>query len=410
MKKKLTGEDLIDYVFACRGAFNEEHYIQRPQQETDLKRQLKQYRYVFVTGESGSGKTWLTNHCFPEITASDYINLSDVSIKGGLTKYMENTMPELLTEKNEEKELSGTLAIATGAINTNETYKINTDILWEFIKIRENHVIILDNFESILNNSKVIDEISCLITLADDPLMQTFNPRFIIIGALGDIDSFFNTLPNYQTIANRTSYVKIPGFNDTECFNYVNKGFRETEFTSSDIDELSKYIYNTTNGMPQAVSELCYYIAIKHFDEHVTDITCGSSLVNEANRLWVQKRMFSEYLVIKKYYYDNLEGESTENLNYILASIDSFGLRTFSAEQMRSKAEEVMGDNYTTTLNINKVRNFLDLLSDDSENRNLLIKTEYREYKAKSFKTNACITLSLDVNDDGVIFIDDLVG
>jgi hypothetical protein len=376
--------------------------------EKELKRQLTQYRYVFLTGESGSGKTWLTNHCFPNIIASDYINLSDVSLKGGLVEYMENSMPELPTEKNSATNLEGSIGFAGGSFNSNETYKVNTDVLWEFIKIRENRVIILDNFESILNNQRVIDEISCLITLADDPLMETYNPRFIIIGTLGDIGNFFQTLPNYQTISNRTSYVKIPGFNDTECLNYVSRGFREIGFTSTDINELSQFIYNITNGMPQAVTELCYYIAIKHFDENVNEVIPGGSLVNAANRKWVQKRMYSEHLVIKKYYYDNKETEI--NLNYVLASIDNFGLRTFSAEQMRSKAEEAMGDNCTTSLNLSKVRNFLDILSDDSENRNLLIKTEYKEYKSKSFKTSACISLSLDINDTGVILIDDLVG
>lgn len=400
-------EGIIDEVFACRGFYNEDYYIKRNQYENDLKRKLKQYRFVFVTGESGSGKTWLTKHCFPEISSSDYINLSDVSLKGGLVDYMEKSMYEILTERESTHEIEGNLAVASGKYNSNEKYKVNTDILWEYLSYRENRVIILDNFESIINDLQIINDISCLITLADDPLMIEYNPKFIIIGALGDIFSFFQTLPNYQTIANRTAYVNIMGFNDTECLDYVSKGFRETGFTSPNINELSQYIYNITNGMPQAVSELCYHIAINHYDSKKTEIIAGSTCVYDANIKWVQNRMLPEYSVIRKYYLDNIH-TNNDLLNFVLASIENFKDRAFSAEQMRSTAEEAMGDNISS-LGLKKVQNFLDTISDDKENRNLLIKTEYSAYKSKTYKTTACLSIALDIKDSNVIFIDDLV-
>lgn len=405
MSKSTMSEEKINTVFANRKDYDKERYIPREKYEKDLIRAIERYRYVFITGESGSGKTWLADYCLSSTRKmKNYINLAEVGVTGGLISFLKGRMPEVRTKRTSSAKGGVNVSIVSGSGETTSTFEINNDYLWEFIKSNKNHVVVLDNFESIINNEAVLNDISYLIMLADDPRMIEYNPRFLIIGALRDVVQYFQTMPNYQTIANRVRTVSIKGFTYDETYEFVKKGFLDCGFSLIEPGLVASRIYDCTNGFPQAVNELCYDIAITHFDRGIPVITDSSDAFYYGEIKWLKESMMAEYSVINGYFIENISNNPL--FNYILYALSEFDTHEFSVSQMRAKAEELMGDS-NEGITLAKAREYLDRLSEEKDNRNILIKTNADGYRLKSFKTMACILITLHIDNDQVRCSDD---
>ena len=362
---------------------------------------------VLITGESGSGKTWLTKNILSKTGYQyEYINLSEIALYGGLIDYIKNTFKEIENGRKETICAEANAIFASGGGEVSHEYQINTDFLWGFIKKYKKKVVVFDNFESIIENQQILNDISCLITLADDPRMQECNPKFLIIGAVSDIVRYFQTMPNYQTIASRVKNVPIYGFTDTETSNFVSKGLIECGFSSNAMSELSMKIHNLSGGLPQTVNDLCYYIAIEHFDNSEDIIELDSEIVKKAEQKWIAERMLAEYSVIRGYFSENIAGN--ELLNYVLFSISAFDLREFSSSEIRAQAEVSMGDNVKKSLSVKRVKDYIERLSDDTGNKNILVKTNTDGYRIKSYKTKACLLSMLHIENDKLICFDNI--
>lgn len=397
-------EDKINTVFANRKDYDAKRYIPRPKYERDLQRELDRWRYVFVTGESGSGKTWLVDYYLStNEKEKKYINLAEVGLAGSLMSYLEKSAPQVKTEDKLSAKANVSIPVLSGSGELTSTFQINNDYLWDFIEENKDRIIVFDNFESIIQNKELLNDISCLITLADDPRMRQYNPHFLIIGALKDVLQYFRTMPNYQTIESRVSTVLINGFTEVETDSFVNKGFTECGFNTSKMKGLTKRIFDLTWGFPQAVNELCYYIAISHYDANETDIKFPSEAVYRAEKELVRKSMMAESLILKGYFDEN--NHSNPLLNYILYASNNIGMKEFSAEKILATAEQYIRES-EKMLPITQVKDFLNMLSEQQENRNILIRTKNNGYRFKSYKTFSCISVVLDIKNDEVIFID----
>ena len=408
MKKKAT-EILIDEIFAHREDYCEDRYITRDDCEKNIIRAINRYRYVFITGESGSGKTWLTKNILSKLKLRyEYINLSEIALCRGLIEYIKSTYKEIQSGRSETIHADAKLVIAEGGIEAARDYQINTDFLWEFIQKNKNKVVVFDNFESVIDERQILNDISCLITLADDPRMQKYNPKFLIIGAVNDVVRYFQTMSNYQTIASRIKNVTIYGFTDTETSRFVSKGFAECGFSSISISELSMKIHKLSGGLPQTVNELCYYIAIEHFDMDEKKIELDSEIMKRAEQVWISERMLAEYAVIKGHFTENIT--NNELLNYVLYSMSTFDLREFSSSEIRAQAEIAMGNNTQKGLSIKKVRDYIERLADATENRNILVKTNVDGYRIKSYKTKACLLLMLYIDNNKLFCVSNMGG
>ena len=409
MKKIKPTEKQIDAIFANRKDYCEDRYIERAYYETNVTRAINRDRYIFITGESGSGKTWLTKNILSKKSYKyEYINLSEIALCGGLIEYIRSTFKEIETGRSETISAEANVLVASSSGEICHEYQINTDFLWGFIRRNKNKVVVFDNFESIIENQQILNDISCLITLADDPRMQEYNPKFLIIGAVNDIVRYFQTMSNYQTLANRVRNVAIRGFTDTETSNFVSKGFAESGFVSNAMSELSMKIYNLSGGLPQMVNELCYYIAITHLDYGEEKIEIDSEILKKAEQKCISERMLAEYSVIRGYFMENIA--DNELLNYVLFSMRAFDLREFSSSEIRSQAEIEMGDNTEKSLSLKKVKDYLERLADDTGNRNILVKTNTDGYRIKSYKTKACLILMLRIENDRLLCLDNVGG
>ena len=245
MAKKTVTEKVISDYFRKRDQFDSKRYISRKSFETDLRRAVERNRYLFITGESGSGKTWLVQYYFSNNkTKTNYINLSEVAMAGGLMNYLKSTKPIKKTEEEITTKAGITkfIELRAEAKLKREFCDIENIYLWEFLNENRNHIIVLDNFESVITEPNILNEISWLITLADDPRVTVYDPKFLIIGAVEDVVKYFQKMPNYQTLSNRIGIINITGFSFEETKMFIETGLSFCDFVLSSDNDLTKKI------------------------------------------------------------------------------------------------------------------------------------------------------------------------
>ena len=173
---------------------------------------------------------------------------------------------------------------------------------------------------------------------------------------------------------------------------------------------MTKKIYELTGGVPQAVNELCYEIAIAHYDKNKDIIDSRNPEVYTAQTKWINGNMKVVSSVIHRVFIENIKNEP--NLNFVLYSLTEVKPgEEFTVQQIEAKVDELMG-NPNRTVTKKSIKRFLDKLSDEVDNNNLLINTNINSYKIQSFKTSACLKIvlyidSIDKNDQ-VKWVDDI--
>lgn len=393
-------ETKINEIFRNREEFNEKSYIARETYERELSRALGRYKYVFVAGESGCGKTWLATHVIKK-NEKDYkfVNLSDVKMKGGFYQYFSTLYPEALTERTETKEAGINIGMAAGNLDISKTYEIRNDFFKMFLRDNKNQSIVLDNFETIINDEKMLEDLSCIITMADDPVVIENDVHFLIIGAIHGIMQYFEKMPNYQTIASRIQTIAVRGFNDTECNSFVSNRFKECGFIVPLLDDVSNYVLKCTAGIPQSVNEICYCIAITYYDEHINKIMLNDEIFMKAQENWVKTRLTSEYSVIRGLYNDNVS--ESNGMNHVLYALCNYEKGDFSSSQANAYIEGYL-TKQIKGLNKTNIKKYLIKLSNDENNRNLLVKKSEDLFEIKSFKTYACIKLVISMDGGNI--------
>ena len=392
-------EEKISSVFEARPQFNVEEYIIREHFQRELLRSLSRFRYILISGESGCGKTWLTNYVLSE-KKHKFINLAEIKMLGGFLQFFESEVGDVMVERCETMKTEATAIVATGGLESNKTYQHVNHYLDLFLKKYKNHIIVLDNFESIIKSEEILNDLSCIITMADDPKIMDNGVKFIIIGATSDLARYFQEMPNYQTIANRVSVVKVAGFNSIECEQYISRQFKECGFEIVESGKISEDIRKWTDGLPQSVCDLCYEIAISFFDASKEKIRFGENEYRLASDKWMNKRLIAEYSVISGLYNDNIK--TAKQNNYILYALKKYKCTTFSHTQIQAYIDELTPNKEIKGLTKTGIKKYLQKLSETDKNRNILVQIGNDDFKIKSYKTYACIEYYIDIDEEQV--------
>lgn len=395
----MISEEKITSVFETRPEFDENEYIIRENLEKELSRALLRFRYILLSGESGCGKTWLTRYVIKS-KKYKFINLSEIRMMGGFIHYFESEVGEVMVERSETMKTQANAIVAAGGLESNKKYHRVNHYLDLFLDKYKNNIIVLDNFESIINNEEILNDLSCIITMADDPKIVNSGVKFIIIGATSDLSKYFEEMPNYQTIANRVSVVKIAGFNSIECEEYVKGRFKECGFGIVEIGKISEDIRKWTDGLPQSVCDLCYEIAISFYDALKDKIQFSENEYIMAIENWLNKRLIAEYSVISGLYNENIK--TAKQNNYILYALKKYKCTTFSYTQVQAYIDELTPNKEVKGLTKTGIKKYLQKLSETDTNRNILVQVGNGDFKIKSYKTYACIEYYVDIDEEQV--------
>lgn len=182
MRMPILRRSKPDEVFTPRSpSVNQEMYIKRSDLERSLINALKGSKNIIVSGESGSGKTWLYKKVFEsESVIYESINLSSASLKGSLDAAFKDKNDRIGGESLIEITKTGSMKVAPTGVGVekggSEKRTIGQKSPFESLlaKIRAKAgssgtaILVYENFEQIIDNDSIIRSISDTIILLDD--------------------------------------------------------------------------------------------------------------------------------------------------------------------------------------------------------------------------------------------------
>ena len=395
----------INDVFQSRAAFQVDNYTNRKYYEDKFSNALKTPKCILIRGNSGSGKSWLTHFMALENEIEcKTINLANAMRYSSLDEFFKHSIPREQTQYQEEKNAGVSCAFADGGISTAMNYDIHHDYYKDFLNSYKNGgLLIFENFESIIDNPNLIRELGGLITLVDDPDIQKYNVKIIIIATNTDTQFFFSNLPNADTIDSRiTELPEIRGFSPSECMKHVLKGFDKIGFTIDNKPDFCNYIYRLTNGFPLNVNDLCRNIVEVYIDDNTYCIKYDKDNTNNllitAQKRWLDTSFSRYYSQISNLFNENIKNNVNRN-NYILFMISENDKVEFSHTELHADITT-----YFPSLEIGKivVKNYLNKLSNTEDNNNILINKGDGFYSIRNFKSVLCMRTMLYLKENMV--------
>lgn len=295
---------------------NNDMYIHRSRNEKSIVRWLKESMHGFIFGESGNGKTWLYKKVFDENQVNYVIaNCTLASSKGSLrNEIFSSCMPDhtsIKTSYSETKEAGLDAVVASAGISHEANYELLPEdkLLTSFKQLSKKSssdkpsVIVLDNVETIYNNSSLMDELADIIILLDDSRYAKYNVRFLIVGVPCGVIEYFSKSKNRSSVGNRISELpSVSGFTLKETQEIVNKGFNlhlNCELSPKVTEGIAGRVHDITLGVPQRVHEYCLslYYALED-----NDWAIGANAFNNADIGWLQKGLRESYAGIEQHF------------------------------------------------------------------------------------------------------------
>ena len=392
-------------VFTPRGEFNKSMYVHRTKIENCFKQALMTNMNILVQGNSGIGKTWLTRSVLEE---NGYyykcVNLAQASNCNSIYTCFKTIMCkenwQIRSKYTELKKANVKIPVADGGISHTSEYTNEVDYYLEFLKFmqhrakdkKQNRYIIFENFEQILENPKLIKELTNLITLVDDDEVAKFKTKFIIIGATNDILKYFSNVTNVNTIDNRLYELPTISFlTYNQTSDLVLRGFKALRINFLDEttkNEYLKFIAWVTNGIPQRIHEFCLILTSKCIDN---SYLATESLLQDAKEDWIITSLSKNYSSLLKLMNHSGRGIKRNQILYCLGLKET---TNFTAKDILSDLKDEFPTSNKKTKNISSyLNNFCNC------NPPLLsFNKDTKEYSFNDIKNVLCIRSTLYKN------------
>lgn len=392
-------------IFSPKGSFDLKRYVTRETLENLYSSAIKGNQNILVRGNSGTGKTWLTNKVLLDNEVGNAtINCAEVARMGSFEKYFEQSCQIVATKQTDSLSAKVKAFFAEGKGHTKKDYIIHTNFFVEYLKKvpgNNKKFIVLENFEHLLVSPQLIKELACLIPMLDDCNYERYKTRFIIISTTTSTVSFFKDLPNHDTIDNRIyELCEVKGLTYPECTQLILKGFKTIEFEISAYESgpLAEQIYNLTDGIPQRVLELCECIYQVHSINKTNKLNL--SFISRAQTLWATTSLSKNYSLLIKYFSEN--SKNKKDLNIILYTIANMGKHTFDSLKVQAKISEFFPK---AIIGKTKVKHYLEKVSDTTSNNNILVQND-TSFSIRDIKYILCLRALLFKKDDMVEMYD----
>lgn len=338
----------ITDVFTPRSStVNEEMYVSRPNLEKALEKGLKRNIHNLLTGESGNGKSWLYKKVL------HYLDMPFKTVNLSLAARHGNIVQEILKEIETDTIISKTaysetiaagvnVAVARGTINHTNNYSIiQSDLLLQaFEKFDSQHpnkrkIIVLDNLESIFNNSELMSELANILLLLDDNNYAKYKVYFLIVGTPNGVLEYFRRTENSSSVANRIKEIdEVKSLNYEQVKSIIENGLRLLSFqiNDSELEALIYHIYNVTLGVAQRVQE---YGELLSYEIQDNNNIYEDKLLKKTDFAWLNEGLKECYQKIEM----NLNSRRTEvqrknQVIYCIGKIDNHQFDSNIIEQL----------------------------------------------------------------------------
>lgn len=270
----------INDVFTPRNPkVNQSMYIIRPKHERDLMRSVEGTLHTVLTGESGSGKSWLYKHV-AEVQGWRvfHANASNAARYDSVTKVIANAIfqdnSQQLTEYTQTTSAEASAIALGGSIEAERKYEVNHDevLLRAFESARKQSgqkiaLLVIDNLEAIFSKSSLMEELGNIILLVDDPDYAKYDVRILMVGVPSDVIEYYQSAENLESVSNRIDEVPpMTSLKESQIRDFVVKGFVDqlkVELSPGDIDTICDHTNHVTLGIPLRLHEYCRILAYR---------------------------------------------------------------------------------------------------------------------------------------------------
>ncbi|WP_122467807.1 ATP-binding protein [Brevundimonas lutea] len=271
-------------VFTPRASdINDRMYVRREELEEKLRRALSSTKFIVIHGESGNGKTWLYKKIFRELDVfTQVMNLSTADSMGSLSAAIESKMAESGIEPD------------FGSVSS----------LLRFVQYIRHQagsrqaVLVLDNFEQVVDNDKILREIAAAIISADDESVAAANVKIVIVGTPNDIRAMISKLASGSTISNRlTEIPEVARMSQAEAVDLIERGLEREIGLNITVDktQLLHDISWKTDRIAQHIHEFCLNIA---YEAIKNDGEISNEVVSIAERQWMDEYLSADWAII----------------------------------------------------------------------------------------------------------------
>lgn len=393
----------LNNVFTPRNdEVNDEMYIRRPELEKKLIRKLEGSKHIIIYGESGCGKSWLYKKILSDENISyGSINLAKTKRMGSITNIFKDELakiePYKKTKYTNIKNAGASTVFFSGELeNQNRFEKIDGDPIREYINSfnKKKPIIVLDNLESIFNNSKFMDELGDILTLLDDP---DYKAKFLIVGVPSEVIQYYSNKDLLKTVANRlTELPQVTGLNREQVEEFVKKGFvkeLKVNLNEKKLKKISEHVLWVTNGIPQKLQEYCKILGYQIEDNNWT---FNNDMLQKADKEWVLDSLHKNYTMITGMMNSNKTELGRRNqVLYCLGKIDKTFFKSHEIEQLVRK--EFKTSTKGKGLNISLI------LNDLAAWKNSFIKKSNNEYIITDKEYIMCIRIMLHKTKTGKV-------
>lgn len=303
----------INDVFKPRSAqVDKKTYIPRADLEQALLRSVQGSMHSILFGESGNGKTWLYKKVFEQHGYQYRVtNCASASRFGSLTQAIKDTLLPTghsnKTRYTENKEAMVKVVIAEGKITNQSQYDVHQSdpLLEAFLKYRvqvgsDDAVLVIDNLESIFENTELMDELADIVILLDDERFAACKIKLLIVGTPNGILEYFTKTKNLESVSNRLNEVqKVEGMNLSMVETLVERGFNNLlkfEISNDSVKYIATHVFHCTLGIAQRVQEYCEKLAYEISDNrNIFD----DKLLKNADKNWLKIGLRQSYSLIE---------------------------------------------------------------------------------------------------------------
>lgn len=402
----------ITDVFTPRSSnVNLKTYVPRLALERSLLRSVQGSMHSVLFGESGNGKSWLYKKVLDQHGYHYKIaNCANASRLGSITAEIVSTLIPAGTPRKtgytENKEAAISAVVANGKLSNVGQYSLHTEepLQSALARFRQNigrgdAVLVIDNLESIFNNSKLMDELADIIILLDDQRYSQYEIKFLIVGVPNGILEYFATTKSLESVSNRLEELpKVGGMNLAMVKTLVERGFKnllEVNLSNEEIDTIANHVHYCTMGIAQRTQEYCERLAYKLEDNKNV---FRPEILNETDLEWLKMGLRQSYTVIES----NLNSKKTAiaRRNQVVYCIGKINSHQFDSSKIAEKVREEFPE--TAKENNMGISSILSELA--SSNPPLLKKNpKTSEYRLADPRYSMCIRTMLRKQGNGAI-------
>lgn len=342
----------INQVFTPRSStVNLKIYVPRHDLEQRLLRSIGGSMHSLLFGESGNGKSWLYKKVLEQEGIPYRVaNCANASRLKSVTEEIVNALtPTGSTYKTgftENKEAGVKAVFAEGKISHQGQYVIQRDepLVEAFSVFKSNansdvSVLVLDNLESIFDQTDLMNELADILILLDDERYAKYGIKFLIVGVPNGVLEYFAKTKNLESVANRLEELpKVGGLNKSMIRTILERGFNNLlkfSVSEEDLTQISTHIHHVTMGVAQRVQEYCEKLAYKIQDNRGV---YEGGLMAESDKEWLLVGLRQAYTVIESHL--NSRNTAVARRNQVIYCIGIVNTHQFDSSKIIDKITE----------------------------------------------------------------------